>query len=316
MTSNDKAKALAAISMLADVSDADLMKTYLDYFSQTLSQLQLSIDLLRDATEVPASSTSSILNETVRLLQAAILDAHVLFFREVNLSVLGEEIRAHGLISISKGVILQHVIAALTARIDINVRDLFGLDSYFQRSSAQLAKLKEMFNLWLMDTLPTIHRICDEVLNLTTSASEVALLQQVIWRRSCYVDEDSDRGKDKQKFWEEASKEFLSQLKKLRQSAGFQEANIKGGTLLWNSVFKAPFIKQVIFTSRMIPLISKDGATIGGSLRRSSTKSENQSISRDFGGGTSRKSLYIRGITSIFPSEDRARHFGSCLYGR
>ena len=245
LTLNDKAKALAAISVLAEVSDADLMKMYLEYFTQALSQLQLSINLLRDAADVPATSKSSILNETVRLLQAAVLDAHILFFREVTQVVPGEAFSANGLISKSKGVILQHVISAFTSRTDVGMRDLFAMDSYFQRSTLQLARLKEMFNVWLRDTLPIIHLICDEALNLTESAAEVALLQQVVWRRSCFVDDENDRGKEKQRFWEEASREFLIQIKRLRVSGASLDANTMGGALLWNSVFKAPFTKQV-----------------------------------------------------------------------
>ena len=246
---NDKAKALAAISVLANISDADLMKTYLEYFSQALSQLQLSISLLRDAADIPATSKSSILHETVRLLQAAVLDAHILFFREVAQVIPGENFCANGLISKSKGVILQHVISALTSRTHAEMRDLFLVDSYFQRSSIQLTKLKDMFNVWLKDTLPTIHRICDEALNLTASAAEVAVLQQVVWKRSCYVDDESERGNEKQKFWEEASREFLSQIRRLRLGSVSQDANVKGGALLWNSVFKAPFLKQVCLHS-------------------------------------------------------------------
>lgn len=245
LTLNDKAKALAAISVLADVSDADLMKTYLEYFSQALSQLQLSISLLRDAADVAATSKSSILNETVRLLQAAVLDAHILFFREVPQVLPGEGLSANGLISKSRGVILQQVVSALSSRTDVPLRDLFSLDAYFQRSSLQLTKLKEMFNSWLRDTLPTIHLICDEALSLTESAAEVAQLQQVVWRRSCFVDDESDRGREKQRFWEEASREFLAQIRRPRLVGASQDANIKGGALLWNSVFKAPFIKQV-----------------------------------------------------------------------
>jgi hypothetical protein len=257
LTSNEKAKALAVISLLSDSSDVEIMKMYLDYFSQALLQLKLSVNFLKDSADISFTTTSSILTETVRLLQSVILDAHILFFREVSNVFPGESFQLNGLISLSKSIIIREVVTAFinsdappTPELHY---DYFDFSAYFQKNTAQhLGRLKELFNEWLYDTLPVIHYICDEILQLMQSASEVASLQQVVWFRSCHAgDETGDMttGEDferfRQRYWEEASREFLQNIKRRRGSGVGDATAARGGSLLWNSVFRVPFVKQV-----------------------------------------------------------------------
>jgi hypothetical protein len=248
LTLPDKAKSLAVISLLTDISDTELMKTYLDYFSQALTQLKSSVVLLKSTSDISSSTTpASILIETVRLLQSAILDTHILFFHQVSTLVPNETLTANGLLSKSKSMAIQEILKVFN--VDCTSFDFL---SFFQQNTSQhLLLLKNMFSTWLNDTLPLIHFICDEVLSLTESAADVASLQHVIWTRSCHATVEntntvSNVESDKQHHWEEASKEFLLHIKRRRNEASSQDNGIvKGGTLLWNSVFKVPFLKQV-----------------------------------------------------------------------
>lgn len=257
LTVQEKADALAVVSVLSILTDAEIMKLYLDLFKQAIETLELSVAFLKEANEASFVTTSSILNETVRLLQSAILDAHTMFFREVSVDVGGVVVLCNGLIASSRARVVQASMSvvsdtnASTKRVSRDPATVFDMQGYLSTTSSQsVSKLKDMFNDWLDAALPAIHGICDDILQLMDSIADVAQMQRVVWFRSCNTREASDEAasdeQEQQKHWEDASNEFLQASKKKRFGVSAQpKEQLRGGTLLWNSVFKVPFAKHV-----------------------------------------------------------------------
>ena len=255
LTFQEKANALACISILSEIDDTAALKLYLDYHKTALQRSQCAVNELENLPEISFPTLSSILTETVRILQSALLDVYILFLKKFPTFRSDESDSFCGLLSRSKYLLLQRVLRALTG----STHDKDSPMGENTPRNDEVIILKETLNVWMHEAFLLAHTICEGVLRLLHSASEVARLQQIVWSRCSSAESfssqleavpDIQMVEDSQFCWEEASKDLFSNFRRRRGSfflpvASSSGEEVNGASLLWTSVFSLSFVKQV-----------------------------------------------------------------------
>lgn len=140
--------------------------------------------------------------------------------------------------------------------------NFFNLDAFVQdnQNKCSLGEARSVFDKWIQSAVQKVGKRSTLALEAMTSATDVARLQQRVWQCSTTVGSDENNHSQQnqqqqqlyhnekeelytQEDWEAACTELL--LPKRRRPLGDKKSDVQASLMLWSTVFRAPFVRQV-----------------------------------------------------------------------
>lgn len=192
-------------------------------------------------------------------MQQTILDAYFLFFRPTptgdNVNNITPSSPSLGLLSVYQENLLQDIENQLQL---ILFEDSIKNNKFFDMAEFAASNLKNcsnadarnVFDKWLANAVQRVGHRSATALEAMKLASDVAKLQQRVWQCSTTILNDDGKNNDgsayTQSDWEAACKDLLAPKRRRmptdKSSLPTEEIS---SSLLWSTVFRAPFVRQV-----------------------------------------------------------------------
>jgi len=209
-----------------------------------------------DCSDLDPSLVSNKLTSAVLIMQQTILDVHFLFFRALNADSTSPS--GQGLLSVYQEALLKDIEHRLQRVMRDNKGPFFNMTAFADdnRNKCSMVEARSVFDSWVQGAVQKVGNRSNKAQEAMTSATDVARLQQRVWLCSTTVgkgvattasgSDDQGSSQDEsytQLDWEAACADLL--LPTRRRVAADKKAEAAASTLLWSTVFRAPFVRQV-----------------------------------------------------------------------
>lgn len=227
---DEKARVLSSIHLLKATTNRELVNIYLN---SAQSKIASCMSESSDSLNVLSTLEKIVIN-----IQEVTTDIFSLFFQVNNNST-------KGLVEVYKNSIFHEMISEVSFTRDVIVEES---DSHTQVDLDTLG----VFENWLIDTIKNVYEYVNVVLvREISSANEVSILQQHLW--TITMGSLEHLGSHRLNLWNVVSNDFLTQvlenhflkINNMEDVISPVSHRRKGCELLWDLVFRDPFIRQV-----------------------------------------------------------------------